>query len=121
MFRIALFIGLAVLMLPSAGPADCGCASSADEGGAGHGHYDVGGPIFWFGPSVAVFDGAAQQAVAGPGGATFIQCTCAVSSETAGVGSQGTHLCASQVTFVSGDGIVWVDSNVVIVVWQSPP
>jgi len=121
MFKIALFIGVAVLILPSTGPADCGCASSVDEGGIGYGYDDVAGPIFWFGPGVVVLDGATHGVVVGPGGATFVQCTCAVSSETGGTGSQGAHLCASNVTFVSGDGVVWVDSEVVIVVWQSQP
>jgi len=117
MFRIALFISVAVLMLSSASPADCGLIPQVDEGGTGDGHYDVAGPIFWFDPRVAVFDCATQEAVARPGGVTFIQCTCAVSSETTGAGSQGTHVCASHVTFVSGDGIAWVDSEVVV--WQS--
>ena len=121
MFRIALFIGVAVLMLPSTGPADCGCAPSADEGGTGYGYDDVAGSIFWFGPGVVVLDGATLEVVVGPGGATFVQCTYALSSETGGTGSQGTHVCASNVTYVSGDGVVWVDSEVVIVVWQGQP
>lgn len=127
MNKRVVFVGAIVLALAfGSAYGDVGWNFPPFELELGSGNVDQGGwGIAWpLDPQTLLAIGYMFQDVGigpAPGVAVGAQSGYIAETQTTSTGTQTVYVSASQVSFVSGDGIAWVDSDVYVLTAQSQP
>jgi hypothetical protein len=115
---------LVVLALSSVGLADGNYTPPPPDWDAGCVEVYVTDIVWWLGPEALVVLGPTGLQVVmklSPDGAISTQSEYVASGESSEAGVLCTSVAGWQISVISSDGVAWVDSDVAVMTWQSPP